>query len=112
MARIAGTTMVNAMAATRRDHGKKTSLGMSASRRAALAAKATASNGKSRFLTMWRTRCATHGNLDETKLINLLAKDERVAMDKDDPIIVMVAAMTRYSIKKLIERACNKRASS
>ena len=94
------------MAAAGRQHGKKTSTGKAASRRAALAARATASTGNSRLLNTWRNRCKTYGHTTNSlTLIKLLAKDERVVMDKNDSVIVLVAMLSCYSIKVLIERA-------
>ena len=94
------------MAAAGRQHGKKTSTGKAASRRAALAARATASTGNSRLLNTWRNRCKTYGHTTNSlTLIKLLAKDERVVMDKNDSVIVLVAMLSCYSVKVLIERA-------
>jgi hypothetical protein len=60
-----------------------------------------------------RKSCIHGNNINEFALIKLLAKvvpkDQHVAMTKNDPVIVMVAMATHYSIKKLIEKASNKR---
>jgi hypothetical protein len=99
-------TLENAMAATRRQHGKKTSAGHAASHRAALAARATVSTGNSRLLKLWRYRCEMYGHTTNSlTLIKFLAKDKRVVMDKNDSVIVLVAMLSCYSIKVLIERA-------
>ena len=95
-----------AMAAARKKlyghHGKK----MRASHRAALAARATASTGNSRLLNTWRNRCKMYGHTTNSfTLIKLLAKDKHVVMDKNDSVIVLVAMLSCYSIKVLIERA-------
>ena len=79
---------------------------MAASHRAALAARATASTGNSRLLNTWRNRCEMYGHTTSSfTLIKLLAKDKRVVMDKNDSVIVLVAMLSCYSIKVLIERA-------
>ena len=89
-----------------RHHGKKISAGMAASRHAALAAKATASTGNSPLLNTWRNHCKKYGHTTNSfTLIKLLAKDKRVVMDKNDSVIVLVAMLSCYSIKVLIERA-------
>ena len=99
-------TLENAMAAVGKHRGKKISAGHAAGHRAKLAARATASTGNSRLLNTWRNRCKTYGHTTNSlTLIKLLAKDERVVMDKNDSVIVLVAMLSCYSIKVLIERA-------